>query len=741
MSEQRLQKIIQFALQEAINRQHEYVTLEHLLLALLADADIKGYLEELDTPVADIRNDVIHYLDTDMETMTVSSGVAKKTLALERVFQRAVAQCYFDGKTMADPLDILNSVLSESNSHAAYFCNKHGLTKETFNELASEMQKDYETSGHDEDVYGAQKKPKSALDQFCVNLNKQASLGKIDSLIGRQWEVETLIQTLARRKKNNAVLVGSPGVGKTAIAEGLAYRIINDQVPDTIANAVIYSLDVGLLLAGSKYRGDFEERMKSVLESLEKEKNTILFIDEIHMILGAGSGGQNAMDMANLLKPALQKGSLRCIGATTTDEYLERFEKDAALKRRFERINVDEPTPDEAREILKSSMASYEEFHNMSITPEAVDAAVDLSVQFMFDKRLPDKAFDLVDSAFAWARTFPAQGQKVIDKAAIERECSRLSKIPLEVIARVDKDNKKFVDIELGLKSTVFGQDTAITEISDAVYMAQAGLKDHERPMGSYLFTGPTGVGKTEAAKALSKLLAMPLVRFDMSEFMEKHTVSKFIGSPPGYVGYGDGKAGAGLLVTALERNPNCILLLDEIEKAHPDVLNILLQLMDDGMVSSSSGKKVSGRNALIIMTSNVGAADAAKNKIGFGNNDNSDAAVDAMNRFFSPEFRNRLDAVVRFNRLGKDQIVMIAEKFLNELKLNAAEREVVLSWDDSVLDWLAERGFDPLMGARPMRRAIANHIKKPLARKILQASSGTQEIKLTIKDGDIEFC
>lgn len=739
MSEERLQRIVQVAFQEAIDRQHEYVTLEHLLVAILHDTDIVQLLDDMGVSSDEIIAEATSYLDSEIERLNEQTGQAKKTVALERVFQRAVAQGYFVGRSMTDPLDILGSILTEQNSHAAFFCNKHGLTREALTENIAENVREQEASPAGGVEAGQKRGRQTALDQYTVNLNEEAESGRIDDLIGRKWEVESLVQTLARRKKNNVILVGDPGVGKTAIAEGLAKRIVEDDVPETIQGKTIYSLDVGLLLAGSKYRGDFEERMKDVIKEIEDKPGSILFIDEIHMIMGAGSGGQSAMDVANLLKPALQRGTLRCIGSTTVEEFQERFEKDAALKRRFERVNVSEPTPEEAKDILAASMPAYEKFHNMTIGREATDVAVDLAVQFMHDKRLPDKAFDLVDSAFARQRTYP-DGNQVdkITKELIEYECSRLARVPLEIISRVD-NSKDVVNIEEGLQLQVFGQDKALVTLSDAVYMAQAGLKDKNRPMGSYLFTGPTGVGKTETARSLAQLLGMPLVRFDMSEFMEKHTVSKFIGSPPGYVGYGDGKAGNGILVTELEKNPNCVLLLDEVEKAHPDVLNVLLQLMDDGMVSSSSGKKVSGRNALIIMTSNLGAAEAAKNRIGFGDQDNSDASDEAVNRHFSPEFRNRLDAVVRFGKLGKAEINLIAEKFLKELQESAQERGVKVKWNKGVLDWLAEKGFDPAMGARPMKRAIADHIKKPLARKMLFEDVG-KTITLKVNDGKIEF-
>ena len=739
MSQERLEIIVQNAFQEAVQRQHEYVTLEHLLVALLGDQEIVSFLDKMEIDSAEILAEVHSYLNNADENKAAGKIVsAKKTIALERVFQRAVAQSYFVGRTVADPLDILVSILTENDCHAAFFCNKHGLTKEALTENANSSAEYESAFGGDE--HPQRRERKSALNQYCLNLNAEVKKGTIDELIGRKWEVESLVQTLARRKKNNAILVGDPGVGKTAIAEGLAKRIEENNIPDTMKGKTIYSLDMGKLLAGSKYRGDFEERMRDILQELEDKPDAILFIDEIHMIMGAGSGGTSAMDAANLLKPALQRGTLRCIGSTTVDEYQEKFEKDAALKRRFERVNVSEPTPEEAKDILNASMSTYEEFHGIKIKKEAVNTAVDLSVQFMHDKRLPDKAFDLIDSAFARQKTFPDDASpSVITKDMIEKECSRIVRVPLDVIARVDNTKKDVVNIEEGLRLQVFGQDDALVTLSDAVYMAQAGLKDKERPMGSYLFTGPTGVGKTESAKALSKLLGMPMIRFDMSEFMEKHTVSKLIGSPPGYVGYGDGKAGAGMLITELERNPNCVLLLDEVEKAHPDVLNVLLQLMDNGMISSSSGKQASARNALIIMTSNLGAADAEKRVIGFGDQTNSSASKDAVEGFFSPEFRNRLDAIVQFGKLDKEFINKIAEKFLTELAENASDRGYKLTWNKGVLNWLSEKGFDDAMGARPMKRAITEHIKKPLARKMLFEDIGTS-IRLKVKDGHIEF-
>ena len=740
MANSRINTIVSIASAHAVERQHEFVTLEHLLVALLTDDDVMSLLLEINIDPLGIVADTISYLDTEIEPLDVAPKKAKTTLALERVFQRAITQGYFVGQTVLNPLSVLGSILAEENSHAAFFCKKHGLTKEELLQHINEMTKGSEVTIGGDQATQQRKGKTSALDTFCSNLNVAAEAGQIDSLIGRSYEVEGLVQTLTRRKKNNVVLVGDPGVGKTAIVEGLALRIIEDDVPDTIKGKIIYSLNIGALLAGSKYRGDFEERMKAVLEELESKDDTILFIDEIHMIMGAGSGGNSAMDVANLLKPALQRGTLRCIGSTTHDEYQETFEKDSALVRRFEKINVDEPTADEAKEILQKSIPTYERFHDLEITKDAINAAVDLSIQFMHNKRLPDKAFDLIDSAFARQRTYPDDiSVRIITKDLIEQECSRIARVPLEVIARVDKEQKDVVNIEDGLQLSVFGQDSALTTLSDAVYIAQAGLKDPRKPLGSYLFTGPTGVGKTESARALAALLGMHLVRIDMSEYMEKHTVAKLIGAPPGYVGFGDGKAGNGLLINELEKNPNCILLLDEVEKAHPDVLNVLLQIMDNGMITGSGNKSVSARNALLIMTSNIGAADAAKNKIGFGSQDNSGVSEVAINNFFSPEFRNRLDAIVTFDKLSQEHILKIADKFMKEVAVSASERGYKLKWNKTVLKWLAKKGFDPAMGARPMSRAITESVKKPLARQMLFGDID-KTINLKIEDDNIIF-
>jgi len=580
------------------------------------------------------------------------------------------------------------------------------------------------------------------LAEFTVNLNKEAERKQIDPLIGRELEVEELVHVLARRKKNNTVLVGEPGTGKTAIVEGLAKLIVEDRVPETIEGNTIYSLDIGALLAGTKYRGDFEERMKMVLEALEKKDDAILFIDEIHMIMGAGSGGQGSMDVANLLKPSLQKGSLHCIGATTYEEYRKNFEKDRALLRRFTKIDVEEPSAEDSVRILQGVAPNYEVFHGIAFTKEAMETAVDLSIKYMHGKFLPDKAIDVLDSCAARQRIKTEDERiHVITPKEIKEEIAKLCNIPVETIGTEDIVNSNVVHLEDQIRAKVYGQDTAITRLADAVMISQAGLKSLEKPVGCYLFTGPTGVGKTETAKQLSVNLGLPLVRFDMSEYQERHTVAKLIGAPPGYVGYDDGSQGSGKLINELEKTPNCVLLLDEVEKAHPDVLNVLLQIMDNGMISSGNGKTVSARNCILIMTSNLGAADSEKSMIGFGAGKNDGAQEEAVKRFFTPEFRNRLDAIVPFGRLGQAHIRKVAEKFMRELESLLEPREIQLDIQPQVYDWLAENGFEETMGARPMGRLIASKIKTPLARTIIKKNLQKHTVKVAIDDtGNIKI-
>jgi ATP-dependent Clp protease ATP-binding subunit ClpA len=728
-----METIVTRAFRTAEDFQHEYVTLEHMLSALLEDEEIIDFIADLNCSPEHIHDDINLYIAEEMNDIVIKENFEKprKTNTLERVFNRAYTQMIFQGNTELDPTELLTSILAEHDSWAAYVCNKHGLTRENaqeYNTLMNNLRTDVDLPAAWQSIADRAERSSSTqsgkttnLDEFTVNLNKAAADGKIDELIGRGEEIEAVVQTLARRKKNNVILVGDPGVGKTAIAEGLARAIVAGTVPATIENSVIYSLEIGALLAGTKYRGEFEERIQGLLKELETKPNAILFIDEIHMLMGAGQTSGGGADAANMLKPALQSGKLRVVGSTTYEEYRQRFEDDAALTRRFAKVDVPEPTIEQAKSILRQSVNVYEEYHDLTFDDAAVNAAVELSAQYMHDKKLPDKAFDVIDITAARQRILPEESRIThITEQLIRKEVSKIARIPEETLTAVEDKETAPIDIEVRLKERVFGQDNALTTLADAVYISQAGLKHKDKPVGCYLFTGPTGVGKTEATKALSDLLALKLVRFDMSEYQERHTIAKLIGAPPGYTGYGDGKAGSGLLVNELEQNPSCILLLDEVEKAHPDVLNVLLALMDNGMVSGSNGKSVSARNAIVILTSNLGAADSERAVIGFGETENNGAQDDAVKNFFAPEFRNRLDAIVKFGKLDRSNIDNITVKFLNELKAMVEERGFEFSWTPPVVEYLSEHGFDPQMGARPMGRLIADRIKKPLARAMV---------------------
>jgi len=728
-----METIVTRAFRTAEDFQHEYVTLEHMLSALLEDEEIIDFIADLNCSPEHIHDDINQYIAEEMNDIVIKENFEKprKTNTLERVFNRAYTQMIFQGNTELDPTELLTSILAEHDSWAAYVCNKHGLTRENaqeYNTLMNNLRTDVDLPAAWQSIADRAERSSSTqsgkttnLDEFTVNLNKAAADGKIDELIGRGEEIEAVVQTLARRKKNNVILVGDPGVGKTAIAEGLARAIVAGTVPATIENSVIYSLEIGALLAGTKYRGEFEERIQGLLKELETKPNAILFIDEIHMLMGAGQTAGGGADAANMLKPALQSGKLRVVGSTTYEEYRQRFEDDAALTRRFAKVDVPEPTIEQAKSILRQSVNVYEEYHDLTFDDAAVNAAVELSAQYMHDKKLPDKAFDVIDITAARQRILPEESRIThITEQLIRKEVSKIARIPEETLTAVEDKETAPIDIEVRLKERVFGQDNALTTLADAVYISQAGLKHKDKPVGCYLFTGPTGVGKTEATKALSDLLALKLVRFDMSEYQERHTIAKLIGAPPGYTGYGDGKAGSGLLVNELEQNPSCILLLDEVEKAHPDVLNVLLALMDNGMVSGSNGKSVSARNAIVILTSNLGAADSERAVIGFGETENNGAQDDAVKNFFAPEFRNRLDAIVKFGKLDRSNIDNITVKFLNELKAMVEERGFEFSWTPPVVEYLSEHGFDPQMGARPMGRLIADLIKKPLARAMV---------------------
>ena len=715
---------------------HEYVTLEHLLAILLETEEVQDIFYDIDKDPKVTRDLIITYLENEVDSIDKEEFQPQKTVMLERVFNRAFTQAMFNGRQKLDPRDLLISILTEEQSPSVVLLNQLDITREDLiSYLTNEATEEAEANTRDKPL-----KQERILEKFCDNLNMLANNGEIDPMIGRETELEQLVQTIARRKKNNVILVGESGVGKTAIAEGLAHLINEDRVPDVIKDNTIYSLDIGSLLAGTKFRGDFEERLKEVLDVLERRDDAILFIDEIHMIMGAGSAGQGAMDVANLLKPALQKGKLRCIGSTTYDEYRETFEKDKALNRRFYKVDIPEPTVGDAKRIVRAAIPAYELYHELAYDQKALDGAVDLTHQYWHNRQLPDKAFDALDAAARQA-LLPIEDRKsVLELDDIRYEVAKLTRIPVDqLVLTKDSEYKteKPVDIERIVTSKVFGQDEAITRLADSIYIAKAGLKDPNKPVGSYLFTGPTGVGKTETAKQLSDAMSMPLVRFDMSEYQERHTVAKLIGAPPGYVGYGEGGQGSGLLVNKLEENPNCILLLDEIEKAHPDVSNVLLQLMDNGMITNSEGKSVSARNAIVILTSNLGARDAERNTIGFGDNDNTTASNEAVKRFFSPEFRNRLDAVVQFNKLDKTLMKQVTNKFIKELRDMLTPRGVAMSHSTQVLDWLTDNGFTPSMGARPMARLINEKIKKPLAKTLLFGNDITK-VHLEIVNDDI---
>lgn len=739
MSERKIEQIVERTFNLSKDYKHQYVQVEHLLAIILDAEEVEDILMDLGVEAKEISRELYAYLEQEIESQPEEKD-PKKTVMLERVFNRAFTQALFNGRSSLDPRDLFISILSEKQSPACYMLSVYGITRESVVQYLS----DPEIQEIPNNVTSNKpSKQERLLKKFCANLNEQAATGEIDPIVGREEQLEALTQTIARRKKNNVVLVGESGVGKTAIAEGLAYLINEDSVPDIIKDHTVYSLDIGALLAGTKFRGDFEERLKEVLDILESRDNTILFIDEIHMIMGAGNAGQGAMDVANLLKPALQKGKLRCIGSTTYEEYREHFEKDKALNRRFYKVDVPEPTPEDAKRIIVNSIPAYELYHNIAYTQDALHGAVDLTHQYWHNKFLPDKAFDVLDAAAARQKLLPAEQQKpVLELDDIRYEVARMTRIPIDqLVLTKDSEYKKEqqIDIEQALRVKVFGQDEALERLADSIYIAKAGLKDPNKPIGNYLFTGPTGVGKTETAKQLSEIMSMELIRFDMSEYQERHTVAKLIGAPPGYVGYGEGGQGSGLLINKLEEHPNCILLLDEIEKAHPDVSNVLLQIMDNGMITSSDGKSVSARNAIVILTSNLGARDAEKNLIGFGQGKNESANEEAVNSFFAPEFRNRLDAVVQFKKLNQKLMYSVTEKFIKELDAMLEPRNIVLEYDQEVIEWLTAKGFTETMGARPMARVINEKIKKPLAKQILFGQD-VDLVKLSILEDDINI-
>ncbi len=717
-----LEETIHNALTFASDRRHELATLEHLLLALIDDKDAAAVMTACDVDLKSLKEDVTRYIDEDLVSLEVEDfEEARPTAGFHRVIQRAVIHVQSSGREEVTGANALVALFAERESHAVYFLSERDMTRyDAVNYISHGLAKNGESKavpvrGAEEPDAAGEEKKKSALESYTVNLNEEAKAGNIDPLIGRSLEVERCIEVLSRRRKNNPLLVGDPGVGKTAIAEGIALQIVNGDTPDAIKDTTIYSLDMGSLLAGTRYRGDFEERLKAVMTELEDHDDAILFIDEIHTIIGAGATSGGAMDASNLLKPALQNGKLRCMGSTTFKEYRQIFEKDRALARRFLKIDVVEPTPEDAVKILVGLKGYFEEFHNVKYTDEALTGAVDLSVRHITDRKLPDKAIDMIDEAGARMK-LSAKGKrkKTVGIQDIEAVVAKIARIPPKSVSR--DDAKALKTLPDDLKRMVFGQDTAIDQVVSAVRLARAGLREPNKPIGSYLFSGPTGVGKTEVAKQLAMTMGLELLRFDMSEYMERHTVSRLLGAPPGYVGYDQG----GLLTDGVNQTPHCVLLLDEIEKAHPDVFNILLQVMDNGALTDSNGRKVDFRNVILIMTTNAGAADAAKNSIGFGRDKRDGEDEKEIKRLFSPEFRNRLDATVSFAPLGEDTIAHIVDKFIIQLEAQLADRKIMFELSKPATTWLAERGYDRQFGARPLGRTIQEFIKKPLAEEIL---------------------
>jgi len=727
-----LEQALHRALALAGERRHEYATLEHLLLALVDDQDAAAVMKACNVDLDSLRRHLVEYVDAELANL-VSDGRhdSKPTAGFQRVIQRAVIHVQSSGREEVTGANVLVAIFAERESHAAYFLQEqdmtrydavnyisHGIAKrpglsESRPPRGSESESNERPASEEGD--SRQKKKADALDAYCVNLNKKAKEGRIDPLIGREAEVQRTIQVLCRRQKNNPLLVGDPGVGKTAIAEGLARKIVRSEVPEVLENATVFALDMGTLLAGTRYRGDFEERLKQVVKEIEAHPNAIMFIDEIHTVIGAGATSGGAMDASNLLKPALAQGTLRCIGSTTYKEYRQYFEKDRALVRRFQKIDVNEPSIPDTIEIVKGLKPYYEEFHKLLFTTEAIKAAVELSARYINDRKLPDKAIDVIDETGASQMLVPEHRRKrTIGLKEIEATIATMARIPAKTVSK--DDAAVLANLEATLKRVVYGQEPAIEALTSAIKLARAGLRDPEKPIGSYLFAGPTGVGKTEVAKQLATSLGVEMLRFDMSEYMERHTVSRLIGAPPGYVGFDQG----GLLTDGIDQHPHCVLLLDEIEKAHPDLFNILLQVMDHGRLTDHNGKHVDFRNVIIIMTTNAGAADLARAAYGFTSNKREGDDTEAINKLFAPEFRNRLDAVISFGRLPKEVVSKVVDKFVLQLEAQLADRNVTIELDDEARDWLVEHGYDEAMGARPMARLIQTTIKTPLADHVL---------------------
>ena len=703
-----LQAVFERAIDTAKKLHHEYLTIEHLLLAMLMEESFKNSVQGFGSDVEALRKNLADYLQNKFVEINITDVVVKpkKTQSVERVLNRAFTQVLFNGRQRIEPADVFLAMMGEKRSWALYYIQQADIDKDKFADYINNV-----VDGNDEGP--ADSGNDRALSAFTTNLNDMVSKNKVDPVIGRVDELENIALALGRRNKNNVILVGDPGVGKTAIAEGLAYNIVKGAIPDFLKEYKVYSLDISAMLAGSKYRGDFEERFKQVLKALQKKGKTVLFIDEAHMISGAGSASNSANDLANMMKPALSKGNIKVVASTTWEEYRKHFEKDRALMRRFQRITVDEPTQEMTVSILQGVKKYYEGFHNVKIRNDAIQAAVKLSVKYQTDKKLPDKAIDLIDLACS-RFNLKLSEDRIIGETEIQYELAKLVQMPEEKIMETESHNLS--TLQDNIKADVYGQDLAVTEIVDKIIVAQAGLKSENKPVGSFVFMGPTGTGKTETAKSLAKHLGVKLLRFDMSEYQEKHSISKLIGSPPGYVGF---EEDAGQLITQIQEAPNAVLLLDEVEKAHPDVMTVLLQLMDNGFITGSNGKKADCRNIVLILTTNAGAQSAEKNAIGFGAQEKDYSDAD-LKKFLTPEFRNRLDGIVTFNKLGKETMVKIVNKFIDELKDQVKDKGIKIKVHKDAVNWLIDKGFDAKMGARPLARVIDKEIKRDLAKMML---------------------